>query len=244
MLLKHHLRFDSFVVGQANRFAHTAARQVADSPGTVYNPLIMYGPSGVGKTHLLQAIGHAATERLRLDVRCLSAATLMEELVHHSTRSSQAEQFGSNYERCGLLLVDDVQLLAGRDALQEELAWFLAQLVADGKQVVLASGGRAGATRALEGWMYRRFTSGLMAALQPPDLELRRAIAHRLADSSRLRFPDEVLELLAIRIGSNVRELEGVMLRLEVLVDLEGEVLTPEFTGKVLSDLHIVEVGG
>lgn len=177
-LLNPRFRFGSFVVGPANRFAHAAAQRVAEAPGTAYNPLLMYGPSGVGKTHLLHAIGHAAAESSGLRVRCVSMEATADDFSR-STQIGRGASRGRDYDRCGLLLVDDVQVIAGLNALQEELVQLLVRLVADRKQIVLVSGESPGATGVLEDWMYRHFEWGLTVDVQPPDWELRRAIAHR-----------------------------------------------------------------
>lgn len=175
-LLNPRFRFDSFIVGPANRFAHAAARRVAEDPGTTYNPLLVYGPSGSGKTHLLHAIGQAV--RSGIKVRCVSMETMLEGF-RRPDPSGRGASFGRDYDKCGLLLVDDVQVLAGHDALQGEVAQLVARLVHVRAQVVLVSGVRPGAIPILEDWMYRRFESGLTVDVQPPDWELRRAIADR-----------------------------------------------------------------
>jgi len=231
--------FDAFVVGN-NQFAHSVALSVAQAPGEAYNPLLLFGGTGLGKTHLLHAIGsHAATQRPEMRVRCVT----MEQFIQEFTLAGQGQaiaRFRRQYRVCDLLLVDDVQLLAGKERLQREILEHFDALHSARKQIVLASDRPAAEIPGLDPALVARFESGLVTDLQAPDFETRMAILHRRSVEMKVGLPDELARFLAKRISTNVRRLEGALIRVVSYASLSGESpnvpMAKTLLGEVLQD--------
>jgi chromosomal replication initiator protein len=226
--------FSSFVIGGSNQFAHAACRAVAGRPGNHYNPLFIYGGVGLGKTHLATAIGHAVLER-HPDARIvyISAETFMNELIS-SLRRDRMEEFKRRYREVDMLLLDDVQLLAGRERTQEEFFHTFNALHEQRRQIVLISDKVPKEIPELEERLRSRFEWGLIADIQPPDVETRVAILQRKAELDGVALPPEVALFLAERIASNVRELEGALTRLAAHASLQHHPLTIDYARAVL----------
>lgn len=229
--------FESFVAGSSNRFAHAAAAAVAEQPGKSYNPLMIYGPSGLGKTHLLHAIGHYVTsyyEHLR--VKYVSTEELTNDFIN-AISSNRTAEFRSSYRDVDVLLVDDIQFLESKIQTQEEFFHTFNTLHNAQKQIVMTSDRPPKLLEALEPRLRSRFEWGLMTDIQPPDLETRIAILRKKAASQRLTAGSEVLELIASRIPTNIRELEGALTRVAALASLNQDEITLTLAEGVLNDL-------
>jgi chromosomal replication initiator protein len=212
--------FDNFVVGGCNQFAHAAARAVADSPGRTYNPLFLYGGVGLGKTHLMQAIGHAMLSRdPGLSMAYVSAERFMCEMIN-AIRWKRQPEFRDRYRNIDVLLVDDVQFLEGKEATQEEFFHTFRTLYEEGKQIVLSSDRPPRELATLEERLRSRFECGLIADMQAPDLETKLAILRRKAETDGFPLNDEVGLFVAHKVRSNVRELEGCFNRIMALASL------------------------
>ena len=229
--------FDAFVIGSSNRFAHAAALTVAERPGLAYNPLFVYGDAGLGKTHLLQAIGHYVHENYRgYRVRYVSSETFLSEFVD-SIRTGVADSFKRRYRGVDVLLVDDIQFFEGKKETLEEFFHTFNALHETGRQLVLSSDRRPDDWPALEDRLRTRFKSGLVTDIQPPDLETRLAILRKKAEGQSSQIPDVVLEYIATHITDNIRELEGALTRVSAFTSLYNEPLSLELAQKVLGDL-------
>jgi chromosomal replication initiator protein len=229
--------FDAFVIGSSNRFAHAAALTVAERPGLAYNPLFVYGDAGLGKTHLLQAIGHYVHENYRgYRVRYVSSETFLSEFVD-SIRTGVADSFKRRYRGVDVLLVDDIQFFEGKKETLEEFFHTFNALHETGRQLVLSSDRRPDDWPALEDRLRTRFKSGLVTDIQPPDLETRLAILRKKAEGQTTLIPDVVLEYIATHITDNIRELEGALTRISAFTSLYNEPLTVELAQRVLGDL-------
>ena len=229
--------FDAFVIGSSNRFAHAAAQRVAETPAGSYNPLFIYGDSGLGKTHLLHAIGHYVAENFAgKRVRYVSTETLMNEFVDAIRNKSQMT-FKRRYRECDVLLVDDIQFMEGKEQLQEEFFHTFNWLYEGSKQIVLSSDRHPRSIATLEDRLRSRFEWGLTTDVQPPELETRLAILRKKADGDRDPIPGEVLELIATHVRDNIRELEGALIRVSAYANLNREPLTRETAERVLSDI-------
>ncbi len=229
--------FDAFVIGSSNRFAHAAALTVAERPGLAYNPLFVYGDAGLGKTHLLQAIGHYVHENYRgYRVRYVSSETFLNEFVD-SIRTGVGDSFKRRYRGVDVLMVDDIQFFErGKETLEEFFHTFNA-LHESGRQIVLSSDRRPDDLPALEDRLRTRFKAGLVTDIQPPDLETRLAILRKKAESHPAQIPDAVLEYIATHITDNIRELEGALTRVSAYASLYNEPLSVESAERVLRDL-------
>lgn len=207
--------FDSFVVGSSNRLAHAASLAVADNPGQVYNPLFIYGGVGLGKTHLLHAIGHRARERFGADLRVLyvTSERFTNELIA-SIRSGKMEEFRDRYRTNDFLMVDDIQFIGGKDSTQEEVFHTFNHLHQAGKHIILSSDRPPKAILTLNDRLRSRFEWGLTVDVQPPDLETRIAILQQKGEESGVHVPREVLDYVAQKVQSNIRELEGTLTRI------------------------------
>jgi chromosomal replication initiator protein len=226
--------FDRFVVGASNQFAHAACAAVASQPAKQYNPLFLYGGVGLGKTHLATAIGHRVLERdPDATVAYLSSERFMNELIS-ALRRDRMDAFQRWFRGVDVLIVDDVQFLAGRDRTQEEFFHTFNTLHGDGRQIVLTSDKIPQEIAGLEERLRNRFEWGLIADIQPPDLETRVAIVQRKAELESIPIGHEVALLLAERIPSNVRELEGALTRLGAQASLEHRVISLEYARHVL----------
>ncbi len=232
--LNHRYTFSSFVVGPNNRLAHAAALSVADNPGQTYNPLFIYGGVGLGKTHLLHAIGHRCHQE-GAHVRYISAETFTNELVG-AIRSKQTHEFRERYRTVDVLLIDDIQFMAGKEATQEEFFHTFNDLHSFGKQVVISSDRPPKALVTLEERLLSRFEWGLTADVQSPDEETRQAIL--LAKSEELNFPvpDYVIEYIAHEVRSNIRELEGALNKVVAYAQLTGDSVDQELVMTALAD--------
>lgn len=229
--------FESYVVGPSNQLAHGACRAVAARPGQVYNPLYLYGWVGLGKTHLLHATGQAiARDHPRLRVAYLTAERLAVEFGQ-AVRFRRTGEFRERLRGVDVLLVDDVQFLARKKATQEELFHTFNALHERARQIVLASDRPAREVPTLEERLRSRFEMGLIADLQPPDLETKIAILKSKAAFERVELKDEVARFVASKIGHNVRKLEGVAIRLAAHQSLTGAQITPEIARRVLHDI-------
>ncbi|RRD46128.1 chromosomal replication initiator protein DnaA [Tessaracoccus sp. OH4464_COT-324] len=229
--------FESFVAGSSNRFAHAAAAAVAETPGKAYNPLLIYGASGLGKTHLLHAIGHYVQsyyEKLR--VKYVSTEELTNDFIN-AISSNRTAEFRSAYREVDVLLIDDIQFLASKIQTQEEFFHTFNTLHNAQKQIVMTSDRPPKLLEALEPRLRSRFEWGLLTDIQPPDLETRIAILRKKVASQRLTAGTQVLEMIAARITSNIRELEGALTRVAALASLNREEITLELANQVMEDL-------
>ncbi|CAN5192879.1 chromosomal replication initiator protein DnaA [soil metagenome] len=214
--------FNTFVVGSCNQFAHAAALAVAESPGKTYNPMFLYGGVGLGKTHLMHAAGHAIKERNRhLRVAYISAEKFMNELIN-AIRYDKTQTFREKYRSIDVLLMDDVQFMAGKERTQEEFFHTFNALHNDQKQIVVTSDCPPREIPTLEERLHSRFEWGLIADIEPPDLETKVAILKRKADLDGVMLPDEIAFYIASKVKSNIRELEGSLVRLVAISSLRG----------------------
>jgi chromosomal replication initiator protein len=215
--------FETFVVGSCNQFAHAASLAVADSPSKTYNPLYIYGGVGLGKTHLMCAIGHRVKESNRhLKLVYISAEKFMNELIN-AIRYDQTMAFREKYRSIDVLLIDDIQFIAGKERTQEEFFHTFNALYDGQKQIVISSDCPPREIPTLEERLHSRFEWGLIADIQPPDLETKVAILRKKAETEKIGLPDNVALFIASKIKSNIRELEGSLVRLTALSSLKGE---------------------
>jgi chromosomal replication initiator protein len=230
--------FDVFVIGPSNRFAHAAALAVAESPAQAYNPLFIHGSTGLGKTHLLQAIGqYVLQQHPTLNVRYVTTETLMNEFVD-ALREKKVVAFKHRYRTADILLVDDIQFLEGKENLQEEFFHTFNSLYEAGKQIVIACDRAPKKLATLEERLRTRFEWGLTTDVQPPDVETRIAILRKKVITEDLRVSDpEVLTFIADRVTTNIRELEGALTRVIAYASLTGRPSTAEVAREVLKDL-------
>ncbi|HLM00126.1 MAG TPA: chromosomal replication initiator protein DnaA [Pyrinomonadaceae bacterium] len=214
--------FGTFVVGSCNQFAHAASLGAADAPGKTYNPLYIYGGVGLGKTHLMHAIGHSIKENNRhLRVAYISAEKFMNELIN-AIRYDKTQTFRDKYRSMDVLLMDDVQFMAGKERTQEEFFHTFNALHNDQKQIVITSDCPPREIPTLEERLHSRFEWGLIADIEPPDLETKVAILKRKADLDGVQLPDDVAFFIAGKVKSNIRELEGSLVRLVAISSLRG----------------------
>ncbi|MBS1794595.1 MAG: chromosomal replication initiator protein DnaA [Acidobacteria bacterium] len=214
--------FDKFVVGACNQFAHAAALGAAESPGKTYNPLFIYGGVGLGKTHLMHAIGHSIKERNRhLRVAYITSEKFMNELIN-AIRYDKTQTFREKYRSIDVLLMDDVQFMAGKERTQEEFFHTFNTLHNDQKQIVISSDCPPREIPTLEERLHSRFEWGLIADIEPPDLETKVAILKRKADLDGVALPDDIAFFIASKVRSNIRELEGSLVRLVAISSLRG----------------------
>jgi len=229
--------FKSFVVGGNNRMAHAAALAVAEKPARAYNPLFIYGGVGLGKTHIMQAIGnHILDTGAAPRVWYVSAETFMNEMIY-SIKDGSTIAFRNKYRRMDLLLIDDVQFLAGKESTQEEFFHTFNTLYDAHKQIVLTSDRPPKALVDLEERLVSRFEWGLVTDIQPPDFETRVAILRKKAEEDALVIPDEVFHLVAEGVKSNIRELEGSLVKLVAESSVKALPITPDFAREILKDL-------
>jgi chromosomal replication initiator protein len=228
--------FDTFIVGSGNQFAHAVCQAVAQSPGTRYNPLFLYGGVGLGKTHLMHAIGHHVRQaRPGARIFFVSAEKFMNEMIY-SIQHATTLEFKSRYRTADILLIDDIQFLAGKESTQEEFFHTFNALHDQKKQIVLTSDGPPNSMTALQERLVSRFTWGVVADLQAPDLETRVAIVKKKAEMQGRILPNEIALLLASNIKTNIRDLEGSLARLLAFSDLTSQTLSVEFAQEVLRD--------
>jgi chromosomal replication initiator protein len=228
--------FKSFVVGASNQFAHAASMAVADAPAQAYNPLFIYGGVGLGKTHLLNAIGNQVAERLDLRIAYVTTEQFTNEVIN-SIRYDKMIELRKRYRSVDMLLIDDVQFLAGKERTQEEFFHTFNTLYESRKQIVLSSDRFPKEMPDFEERLRSRFEWGLIADLQQPDVETRIAILRKKSDDEGIRLPDDVVQFLAATMKSNIRELEGSLVRLGAYSSLTGQAITLEMAKNVLRDL-------
>ena len=229
--------FDDFVIGSSNRFAHAAANAVAEAPAKSYNPLFVYGGAGLGKTHLLHAIGHYVNKLYpRLRIRYVTTEQFTNEFIN-AIRDDSITAFQRLYRQTDVLLVDDVQFLQSKERTQEEFFHTFNALHNAEKQIVLSSDRPPKQIGQLEDRLRSRFEWGLMTDIQPPDLETRIAILRKKAESDRLGVSDAVLEVIATKVASNIRELEGALIRVSAFASLQRAPADVQMAEYVLKDL-------
>jgi chromosomal replication initiator protein len=235
--LNTRFRFDNFVVGSCNQFAHAAARAVADSPSRSYNPLFIYGGVGMGKTHLMHAIGRELLEKYpSIRVVYTSSERFMNEMIQ-CLRTNRMPSFQRHYRSADVLLVDDVQILAGKERMQEEFFHTFNELYDHQKQIVLSSDSAPKSTAGLVERLRSRFEWGLMVDVQPPDLETKMAILDKKAELEGVALPEEVRIYIATKTKSNVRELEGALIKLIAYSSITGSPVTLQMAQQVLKYL-------
>ncbi len=229
--------FETFVKGSSNQFALAAALRVAETPGRTYNPLFIYGSAGLGKTHLLHAIGHYIHHNYQHhDVRYVSTERFLNEFVD-AIRYKTNTAFQRKYREVDVLLVDDIQFLEKREGLQEEFFHTFNALHGANKQIVISSDRVPDAIPTLEERLIGRFRWGLITDIQPPDLETRLAILRNKAERDHVQVPTDTLEFIATKIASNIRELEGALIRVTAFASLSGVPITTELAQQLLTDL-------
>jgi chromosomal replication initiator protein len=229
--------FETFVKGASNQFALAAALRVAETPGRSYNPLFIYGSAGLGKTHLLHAIGHYVQSHYQHDVvRYVSTETFLNEYVD-AIRTNSTAAFKRRYREVDVLLIDDIQFMEGKEGLQEEFFHTFNTLHGANKQIIISSDRMPDAIPTLEERLRGRFKWGLITDIQPPDLETRLAILRNKADRDRTPVPPDVLEFIASRISTNIRELEGALIRVTAYASLNQVPVTTSLAEHLLSDL-------
>jgi len=229
--------FESFVAASSNRLAHAAAQAVAETPGRSYNPLFIYGDSGLGKTHLLHAIGNYVQSNFSSrKVLYVTTETFMNDFVD-SLRQATTIAFKRRYRECDVLLIDDVQFMENKEGLQEEFFHTYNDLHGAGKQIVLTSDRPPKSIETLEDRLRSRFMSGLITEVDPPDLETRLAILRKKAEDDHDDIPDDVLEFIATHVKNNIRELEGALIRVTAFASLNHEPISAELAERVLADI-------
>ncbi|NMB89177.1 MAG: chromosomal replication initiator protein DnaA [Chloroflexi bacterium] len=233
--INYRYTFDNFVVGASNRLAHAACQAVAENPARAYNPLFLYGGVGLGKTHLLHAIGNQAHQQ-GLQVLYVSSEEFANDLIN-SIRTHNTPAFRDRYRRIDVLLIDDIQFIAGKESTQEEFFHTFNTLHGQNKQIILSSDRPPKAMVTLEERLRSRFEWGLSVDIQPPDLETRIAILRSKAERAGRMVSYDILEIIARQIQSNIRELEGALTRVLAFADLSGTSVTPSLVNTALADL-------
>ena len=229
--------FDSFVIGNSNRFAHAASLAVAESPAKAYNPLFIYGGVGLGKTHLMHAIGHhIITQKKDAKVVYVSSEKFTNELIN-SIKDDRNEEFRNKYRNVDILLIDDIQFIAGKERTQEEFFHTFNALHDANKQIILSSDRPPKEIPTLEDRLRSRFEWGLIADIQVPDFETRMAILKKKADVEKLNVANEVMVYIATKIKSNIRELEGALIRIVAYSSLTNKEITVDLASEALKDI-------
>jgi chromosomal replication initiator protein len=230
--------FENFVVGPSNQFAHASAMAVAEKPGKVYNPLFIYGGVRLGKTHLLHAIGHKVNRDYpSLKIIYTSAEKFMNELID-SIKNDRMMHFRRKYRKTDVLLIDDIQFIAGKDRTQEEFFHTFNELHNEGKQIVLSSDRPPAEMDHIEERLKSRFQWGLIADIKPPDLETRIAILKKKAENEGIQLPDDVAYLIAKRIKTNVRELEGCLVKISAMASLLHKKIDIDMARQILDSMY------
>lgn len=236
-ILNPKYKFDSFVIGNSNRFAHAACLAVAEAPAKAYNPLFIYGGVGLGKTHLMHAIGHYILQNNpRAKVVYVSSEKFTNELIN-SIKDDKNEEFRTKYRNVDVLLIDDVQFIGGKERTQEEFFHTFNTLHESNKQIILSSDRPPKEIPTLEDRLRSRFEWGLIADIQPPDFETRIAILKKKADVDNLKIPNEVMVYIATKIKSNIRELEGALIRIVAFSSLTNREISVDLASEALKDI-------
>jgi chromosomal replication initiator protein len=239
VVLNERFTFDTFVVGKSNRLAHAGAIAVSESPGASYNPLFVYGSPGLGKTHLVQAIGHAIRQRLpQANVAYVSGETFANHFIA-ALRERRQEDFRRAYRNIDVWLVDDVQTIASKEVTKEEFFHTFNTLQQLNKQIVIASDRSPRELRTMDERLRSRFESGLIADIAPPELEIRIAILQKKAAVENIAIPDEVIAFMANLIQSNIRALEGALIKLMAYASLANAPITKQLASDVLSSYFV-----
>jgi len=233
--------FANFVVGPSNEFSHAACRAVADLPGTIYNPLYLYGGVGLGKTHLINAVANQLLAKNHFKIAYRTSERFTNELIS-AIRNGSTQQFRDRYRQVDVLIIDDVQFIAGKASTQEEFFHTFNALYEIQKQIILTSDRPPRDMDHLQDRLKSRFSSGLVADIQPPSFETRKAILNSKAELAGIELPEDVATLLSSRISTNVRELEGALTRLTAHATLTGRTIDVDFARRVLRDLLHEEV--
>ncbi len=229
--------FDSFVIGNSNRFAHAAAIAVSDRPSQAYNPLFLYGGVGLGKTHLMQAVGHRVlSQRPDYKIAYISSETFTNEMIS-SIHNNTTFEFRNKYRTIDVLLIDDIQFVAGKEGTQEEFFHTFNALHEANRQIVISSDRPPKEITSLEERLRSRFEWGLICDIQPPDFETRVAILRKKAELEGLLVPDDVLSFMANKIDTNIRELEGALIRVIAYASLVDSEITKELSQEALKDI-------
>nr|WP_199794886.1 chromosomal replication initiator protein DnaA [Paenibacillus faecalis] len=236
-MLNSKYTFDTFVIGSGNRFAHAASLAVAEAPAKAYNPLFLYGGVGLGKTHLMHAIGHYILEHNPSSkVVYISSEKFTNEFIN-SIRDNRAESFRNKYRNVDILLIDDIQFLAGKESTQEEFFHTFNALHEERKQIIISSDRPPKEIPTLEERLRSRFEWGLITDIQPPDLETRIAILRKKAKAENLDIPNEAMMYIANQIDTNIRELEGALIRVVAYSSLTNQDVTTHLAAEALKDI-------
>ena len=239
--LNPRLTYDTYVVGSSNRFAHAASMAVADQPGGTFNPFFVHGGVGLGKTHLLHAIGHrAVVNKPDLNIVYVSSETFTNDLIN-AIRAQKMEDFRARYRTIDILMIDDIQFIAGKESTQEEFFHTFNALYQSGKQVVISSDRPPKSISALEDRLRSRFEGGLIADVQLPDYEMRTAILRTKADELGVALPDDLIEYVAHRDQTNIRELEGALNKILMMAQLYNRKLDVPLAMEALTDASIAQ---
>ena len=226
--------FDSFIIGPSNQFAYSAAKSVAENPGQSYNPLFIYGGVGLGKTHLIQAIGNYLKNKLK--VVYVTSEQFMNEFREH-VRTQTMDRFHEKYRNCDVLLIDDVQFFSQKEQTQEEFFHTFNELYNQQKQICLTADRPPKKLNDLVDRLRSRFEAGLIADIQPPELETKIAIIKKKCEINKIYLPDDVIEFIATKLDDNIREIEGMIIKLNALAKLLGvNEITVEFTNQALKE--------
>jgi chromosomal replication initiator protein len=235
--LNPELTFETFVTGRANDMARAAALQVAERPGGAYNPLFLYGGVGLGKTHLIQAVGNCIVRRApNANVRYITANQFFQDMVQ-AIRRQAVDDFKRYYQSLDLLLIDDIQFLSGKERSQEEFFYVFEALISSRRQILITCDTYPKEMSDIDDRLISRFNSGLIVAIEPPELEMRVAILHRKAELAGVKLDEDVCYFVAKHIRQNVRELEGALRRIFAYAEFRNQPITLELVKEALKDL-------